>query len=47
MAVNQMMQGKFKGAWLDLFFKIDHNHGVLIVVVRLEVWHKVNPLSDA
>lgn len=47
MVVDQSVQGKFKGAGLNLLFKIDNNHGVLIVVVFFEVGHGNGPLADA
>src|SRR5690554_308707 len=42
---NQVMNGVFKRAGLKLFLIVDHDHGILVVVVVLEMRHADGSLS--
>lgn len=39
LVLDQVMHGVFKGAGLKLFLVVDHDHGVLVVVVVFEAGH--------
>jgi hypothetical protein len=41
----QMMNGMFKGSRLELLLKIDHDQGVLVVIIRDESRHEITPFS--
>ena len=34
--LDQVVHSVFKGAWLELILVVDHHHGILVVVIRLE-----------
>jgi len=40
---NQIMNCVFEGAWLELFLVVDHDHGILVVVVVFEAGHLTTP----
>ena len=42
---DQVMYRVFKGAGLKLFLVVDHDHGILVVVVMLEAGHANDSLS--
>ena len=42
---DQVVHRVFKGAGLKLFLVVDHDHGVLVVVVVLETGHADDSLS--
>jgi len=37
--LDQIMHRMLKGAGLELFLIVDHDHGILVVVVLFEAWH--------
>ena len=44
---DQIVHRVFKGAGLKLFLVVDHDHGVLVVVVMLEAGHLTTPCPFA
>ena len=47
MIINEVMNSEFKGIREELFFKINNNHRVLIVIIVLEIWHRKDSVGDA
>ena len=44
MVIDEMMESVFEGIGLQLLLKINHNHGILIVIILFEVWHNSPPV---